>query len=116
MQKADRFLQERLRNATSDRTGAEVQESAYANLEAILGELSDTDLSTAFTKFFGSIASVLDQPENLSVRNLATLQGKSLTRDMNRLYSRVDDLFGRLDQRVGPSPPTSTPWPRKFDN
>ncbi len=100
VQRADRFLQERLRNATSDRTGAEVSEKAYADLELILGELSDTDLSTSFSSFFSAVDDVLNDNSNLSVRNLAVLQGRSLTQDINRIYSRVDDLFGRLDTRV----------------
>lgn len=100
VQKADKFLQERLRNSTSDRVNAEVQEGAYADLETILGELSDTDLSTSFSDFFGAIQGVLDAPEDLSVRNLAVLAGQTLARDFNRLSTRTEDLHERLDVRV----------------
>jgi len=100
VQKADRFIQERLRNAASDRTNSEVQEKAYSDLEQVLGELSDTDLSTAFTGFFSSIDNVLTT-DSLPNRNLAILQGRSLARDFNSLYSRGEDLHERLNTRVG---------------
>ena len=100
VQKADEFLQERLRNATSDRTNAEVQEQAYADIEALIGELSDTDLSTAFSDFFSSVDDVLGNTGNLSVRNLAVLEGQSLAQDINRLYSRADSISSRLNSRV----------------
>lgn len=100
VQKADRFIQERLRNAASDRTNAEVQEKAYADLEAVLGELSNTDLSTAFTNFFSAIDNVLTA-DSLPNRNLAVLQGRSLARDFNGLYTRGEDLHERFNTRVG---------------
>ncbi len=99
-QKVDQFLQERLRNSGSDRVNAEVQEGAYGDLEQILGELSDTDLSSSFSNFFGAVQQVLDANDDRSVRNLAVLAGKTLTRDFNRLSSRTEDLHDRLDLRV----------------
>ncbi|WP_442482092.1 flagellar hook-associated protein FlgK [Aeoliella sp. SH292] len=100
VQKVDRFLQERLRNASSDRANATVQEQAYVDLEQILGELSDTDLSTSFTNFFGAVEQVLNVPDDLSNRNLAVLAGQTLARDFNRMSTRTADLHDRLDIRV----------------
>lgn len=100
VQKVDKFLQERLRNSGSDRSNAEVQEKAYADLEQIIGELSDSDLSTSFTNFFGAVSEVLTVPDDLSYRNLAVLAGQNLVRDFNRFASRAEDLHERLDVRV----------------
>ena len=100
VQKVDQFLQERLRNSGSDRVNAEVQESTYGDLEQILGELSDTDLSSAFSNFFGAVDEVLKVPDDLANRNLAVLAGKTLAQDFNRLNSRTEDLHERLDIRV----------------
>lgn len=100
VQKVDKFLQDRLRNSGSDRMNAEVQESAYGDLEQILGELSDTDLSSAMSNFFGAIDEVLKVPDDLSNRNLAILSGQTLAQDFNRLSARTDDLHERLDVRV----------------
>lgn len=100
VQKIDRFVLERLRNASSDRANAEVQEKAYADLETLLGELSDTDLSSAFTDFFSSVDDALNDNDTLATRNLVVLKGQSLAREVNRLYQRGHTLHGELDKRV----------------
>src|SRR6185436_8877175 len=69
VQKIDRFVQERLVGARSDRANAEVQESTYKDLETLLNELSsDVDLSSAMTGFFNSIDEVLKDPGNVATR------------------------------------------------
>lgn len=89
VQLTDRFLEERLRAAESDLANGETQENTYVQLESLIGELSDTDLSTSLTDFFNSIHEILNQPESSSVRNLAVLQGRTLTDNIRRLDSRV---------------------------
>jgi len=100
VQKIDHFLEERLRGAVSERMGAETEESTYMQLESVIGELSDTDLSTAMSAFFNSMNEVLNQPESVSVRNLAVLQGVTLSADINRLGDRVLQMRTDLNRRV----------------
>lgn len=100
VQQTDRFLEERMRSATSDLANGEAQENAYVKLESLLGELSDTDLSTSLTSFFGSIQDILNQPESLSVRNLAVLQGRTLTDDIRRLDENARQLREDLNDQV----------------
>src|SRR4051794_11179477 len=52
IQKVDNNLVERLRNASSDSASSDVQKNVYQQLEGLLGELSDTDLSTSLNNFF----------------------------------------------------------------
>jgi len=99
-QRIDEHLNSRLRGATADRVGSEIQESAYAQLEAMLNELQDNDLSTSLNNFLGAISQVLNQPESVSVRNLAVLQGKTLAVDINRLSSRAHELRNDLNAQV----------------
>lgn len=101
VQKIDKFVLERLRNATSDRKSAEIQEKAYTDLETLIGELSNTDLSTAFTGFFASVDDALNDNDNLATRNLVVLKGQALAQDINRLYQRASTLHGELDTRIG---------------
>ena len=103
IQKVDKFLEERLRNATSDSSGAAVKQDTYAQLEQLVGELSDTDLSTSFSNFFSSISGILNQPESDSVRNLAVLKGESLASDFNQLASRATQLRENVNDRIGQS-------------
>ncbi|MCR4412486.1 MAG: flagellar hook-associated protein FlgK [Thermoguttaceae bacterium] len=100
IQKIDLFLEGRLRGAVSEKASAEAQEEAYVNLEQIIGELSETDLSTALTGFFNSISEVLNQPENVSVRNLAVLNGVTLTEQIRSLSSRVAQVRSDVNARI----------------
>ncbi len=100
VQVTDTFLQERLRGAESDLAFGEAQEDAYVQLEALLGELSDNDLSTSLTSFFGSIHDIQSQPESTSVRNLAVLQGRTLTDDIRRLYQGIQEARQDINTRI----------------
>ncbi|MEQ8790169.1 MAG: flagellar hook-associated protein FlgK [Pirellulaceae bacterium] len=100
VQKVDLFLEERLRGARSDLANGETQENTYLQLEAIVGELSDTDLSTSLDSFFNSINDILNQPESIPVRNLAVLQGKTLADDIQRLDRRVREIRVDANNRV----------------
>ena len=50
-----------------------------------IGELTDSDLSTAMTEFFNSLNDVLNQPEDPAVRNLAILRGDGLASQIRQL-------------------------------
>ncbi len=100
VQKIDLFLEQRLRGSVSDQAAAETTEQTYSQLEGLLGELGDTDLSTAMNNFFGSIAEILNQPESRSVRNLAVLQGYTLAQNIRRMSERAETLVDDLDKRV----------------
>jgi flagellar hook-associated protein 1 FlgK len=100
VQVIDRHLEERLRAAISDVAGGEAQENAFVQLEGLIGELSDSDLSTALTSFFASIHDVLNQPESVSVRNLAVLEGQSLAAAINRLDSKIRDIHRDVNGRI----------------
>lgn len=101
VQQTDKFLDERLRGSISDLSNGETQEGTYTQLETILGELSDTDLSSTLSKFFGSINDILNQPESIPVRNLAILQGRTLANDIQRLDGRVREIRQDVNDRIG---------------
>ena len=103
IQKIDKFLEERLRGATSDRRSAEIQQETYLQLEGTVGELTDTDLSTALSKFSATIQDVLSQPESIAARNLAVLEGETLAQDVSRLSQRVTSLRKDINQRIANS-------------
>jgi flagellar hook-associated protein 1 FlgK len=100
VQVIDKFLHERLRNATSDLAAGEAQAGTYAQLESLIGELGENDLSTSLTTFFGSLHDVLNQPESASVRNVAVLQGKKLTEDIRRLDEQVRTLHQDVNRQI----------------
>jgi flagellar hook-associated protein 1 FlgK len=100
VQKIDLFLEERLRGAVSDKSSAETRESTYIQLEQLIGELGDTDISTAMTSFFNSVSEILNQPEDISVRNLAVLNGTTLAQEIRRLTQRVGEVRADVNERV----------------
>lgn len=100
VQKIDRFLEERLRGATSDRVSSETQEQTLRDLEAVIGALKGTDLGASLTKFFNGISGILNQPESAAARNLVVRQGETLAADFNRLASRVAESRADLNKRV----------------
>ena len=100
VQKVDENLNERLRNASSDTANSDIQKSVFEQLEGLLGELGDSDLSTSLNNFFASLNDVLNQPESVSVRNLAVLKGKTLASDINRLATRVREIRTDTNDRV----------------
>lgn len=100
VQKIDNFLEERLRGAVSEKAGTEAQENTFTQLEQIIGELTDTDLSTAMTTFFNSISEILNQPESISTRNLAMLNGATLTQETRRLAKRVTNVRADANGRI----------------
>lgn len=101
VRQVDAHLQERMRHALSDMGNGEAQESVYVELESAIGELSDSDLSTALNEFFSSLNDVLNQPEDRSVRGLAVLQGQRLAETIRTLDRRVSDLRTMTNDRVG---------------
>lgn len=100
VQQVDHFLEERLRGSRSDLAKGEAEENTFTQLDALLGELSDTDLSTSLNNFFGSINDILNQPEDLGVRNLTILRGQTLAADISRLYQRVRQVQLDTNDRI----------------
>jgi len=100
VQETDKLLAQRLRTATSDLVQSETRQRVFTELESLLGELSDTDLSTLLSGFFGSLNDVLNQPEDLAVRNLARLEGETLATAINQLSERALQVRADLDQQV----------------
>lgn len=101
VQQTDRFLEERVRNAASDLANSEAQDNTYVQLESLIGELSDTDLSSSLSNFFNSIHDILNQPDSASVRNLAVLQGRTLAEDISRLDERVRQIRSDVNDQIG---------------
>jgi flagellar hook-associated protein 1 FlgK len=100
VQKIDNFLEDRLRSARSDVANSEVQEHVFQQLEGLVGELGDTDLSTSLSNFMAAISEVLNQPESISVRNLAMLKGETLAGDIGHLSNRVRIIRSDVNDRL----------------
>jgi len=100
VQVIDKFAESRLRDAGSDLASAEVQDKAYRDLQAIVGELTDVDINSALTQFFNGIELVANEPENIGIRDLVIKDGLRLVERINALDRRVTAVHGDFSQRI----------------
>lgn len=100
VQVVDRYLNERLRGTNSDVSNSQTQAQSYQNLESIVGALNQNNLQSSLNSFFSAISGVLNQPESVSVRNLAVLQGKTLAGAINQMSQRVSNAQSDLNNQV----------------
>ena len=98
----DEYLGEQLRGANQDKIGAEIQNSAYKDLERLIGELTSNDLSTSLTNFFGSIEDTLNATSGdpLSIRNLVVLEGEKLAGEIQRIDDRATQIQSSYDEQI----------------
>ena len=99
-QVVDKFLQQRLQGAVSDKAGTDTLQQTYSQLESILGTLDSSSLNDSMTSFFNSISQIMNQPEDASVRNQAMQQGVALTQNINSTAGRVETLRKDLNDQV----------------
>ncbi|MDR2115198.1 MAG: flagellar hook-associated protein FlgK, partial [Planctomycetaceae bacterium] len=103
IQVIDNFLEERLRTANSDMRASTTQEKFYTELEALLNETTDNDLSSSLSEFFNSIDNILNHPENVSYRQMTAEQGLKLTNDINRIAGTVVELQRNINTTINDS-------------
>jgi len=90
IQKIDKFLEQRLRNAASDAASSDVQQQTSLQLEGLVGELGDADLSSSLNAFFSSAERVVTAREDSDDRIAGAAS------DINRL---TDEIF-TLNRRI----------------
>ena len=101
-QEIDKYLEARLRSAGGDKASADTLQQTYSDLESAVGALnSSNNLDTALNQFFSSISNVMNQPESVSVRNLAVIQGQTLARSINNLYGQANQLRASVNDQIG---------------
>lgn len=100
VQKTDQYLNERLRGANSDVANSSQQSQSYSDLESIVGALQDNSVDSSVTDFFSSISNILNQPQDVSTRNLAVLKGQTLASTITTMAGRVTQERSDLNNQV----------------
>ncbi|MDR1963195.1 MAG: flagellar hook-associated protein FlgK, partial [Planctomycetaceae bacterium] len=103
VQVIDKFLEERLRSSTSDAMASATQEKFYTELEALLNETTEDDLSSSLSEFFNSIDNILNHPENVSYRQMTAEQGLKLVNDINRISGAVVEMQRDINSSINSS-------------
>lgn len=103
VQNVDEFVVERLRQTESALASSAVKENIYSEVEAILGELTDNDLSSQLSEFSSSINDVLNQPGNDSLRRLVIERGRLLAGNIRQIGQQLQDIGSNLNSEVASS-------------
>ncbi len=92
----DEALEARLRSSLGQRSGAETIHTTLSSIESLYNELSDTDLSTQLSEFFGSFAQLQTDPLEYASRELVISSADAVIRTLQQqrsgLLTEIEDL------------------------
>ncbi|MDQ3332803.1 MAG: flagellar hook-associated protein FlgK, partial [Planctomycetota bacterium] len=91
-QQINTFLETRVHAAKGDLAASSAKSGIYSQLETVLNELGDDDLSTALSDFFSAIQNLANEPDQATLRQALIGQGTDLARDITDLRTRVDEI------------------------
>ncbi len=100
VQNLDEYVLERLRQTESELAASDVKSGIYDQIESILGELTDNDLSSQLAEFSSSINDVLNQPGNDSLRRLVLERAKLLSSNIRQVGQQLNEIGGNLNGEI----------------
>lgn len=96
----DEALEGRLRGALSDNDAAQTTQQWLGQVESVLNELGDTDLSSRLSAFFGSWSNLANKPQDIGLRQVVIQNGQALASWLNDTHGQLDSLQQTIDQRL----------------
>lgn len=96
-------VESRLRQARSDQSSAQAEDSTLARLESVLNALGDSNLSTQMERFFKSIGDVQNSPENLSLRSIVLSNGTQLAQSIRQMRRDIVATRDEANQDIASS-------------
>jgi flagellar hook-associated protein 1 FlgK len=96
----DQAVEARLRQALGARTGAETSYQTLSRVEALYNELTDYDLSSQLSAFFGSLSDLQTDPSESAARNLVLASADAVIRTLQRHRSGLLDQVSDLNDSV----------------
>jgi flagellar hook-associated protein 1 FlgK len=98
----DEAVEARLRLARGQRSGAQTVYETLNRVESLYNELSDGDLSSQLSDFFGSLSNLETDPADATARDLVVSNADAvihtLQRQRNGLLTEVNDLNDSAEQ------------------
>ncbi|MEX0702167.1 MAG: flagellar hook-associated protein FlgK [Planctomycetales bacterium] len=103
-QQIDTFLESRIHTANSEFETADMLQAIYKQLETVIGELGEGDLSTGLNRFLGAIHDLVAEPESDALRQIVVEQAVQFAGEIVALRNRVNEirtgLTGQVDSTV----------------
>ena len=94
----DTALQSRLWDSNSNEGSSQAQANILSQVESVLGELGDNDLSSSMTAFFRTWSERANQTKSSAV---VVQQGDALAQFMRRVRSDLVDQRRQIDDQIG---------------
>ncbi len=95
----DRFLESRIVDSNSERTGAEARAAVLERVEALL-PLGDASLTSALDRFFDAAGELATHPEDIAVRQNLLEQAEALAVGFRAAAGGLDRLQHEVDERL----------------
>ncbi len=96
----DESLENRIRYAMGDQSGALAEQQTLSRIESVINELSDGDLSTLMQTFFNAFSGLQNQPTSQTARALVISTGDSLASEIRRQRTDTLSLVDELNRDV----------------
>jgi flagellar hook-associated protein 1 FlgK len=96
----DEALNGRLRAATGDDASAQVTQQWVGQVESVFNELTDGDLSTQLSTFFGSWSNLANKPQDVGLRQVVIQNGASVASWLQQVRGQLGSLRGTIDGRI----------------
>ncbi len=100
MRQVDTALQARLEDGVSREQAALIDQQILSQIEGILNELTDTDLSSELTKFFNAFSELANNPSATETRAVAIEQGSVLASFVRGLHADLATLRSQIDSQI----------------
>jgi len=96
----DQFLDQQYLRAERSLAETEAQHGTWAQIEAILGEPSDTGLQADMDRLFASLQDLASYPTDLTTKRTVLEEAQVLTGNFNRLDADLDALTRNLESEI----------------
>ncbi len=96
----DLALQARMDDSISREQAALIDQQVLSQIESIINELSDTDLSSELTKFFNVFSELANNPSATETRAVAIEQGVVLSSFIRGLNADLVTMRAQIDSQV----------------
>ena len=96
----DDALNGRIRTAVGDSASNYVLQQAMARIEASFNELTDQDLSSRLSAFFGAWSALQNKPQDVASRSVVLQEGASLANFIGRIRSELTSIQSDLDAQI----------------
>ncbi|MFG0328744.1 MAG: flagellar hook-associated protein FlgK [Phycisphaerales bacterium] len=96
----DEAIRDRIRDSYSNEAEAKTSQQLLTQVETLMNELSDDDLSSALSSFFNSWSELANTPNDPAVRSLLVQEGVNLSAKLTRMREDFVQMRTQIDEQL----------------